>query len=70
MFATVGPMYLCNFGQARIGDQATGNAMATSYRAPEIILGMKWSYPVDMWSVGLSVSELSSFSALSLSLTP
>ena len=28
------------------------------YRAPEIVLGEKYSYPVDMWSLGCIVSEL------------
>ncbi|KAG2389307.1 hypothetical protein C9374_013867 [Naegleria lovaniensis] len=28
------------------------------YRAPEIILGMKYSYPIDMWSVACTVFEL------------
>ena len=28
------------------------------YRAPEIILGLKYSYPIDMWSLGCLLSEL------------
>ena len=28
------------------------------YRAPEVILGLTWSYPVDMWSIGCILVEL------------
>ncbi len=51
-----GPLALCDFGEARMGSEHSGAAMPTPYRAPEIILGMKWGHPVDMWSVGLVVS--------------
>ncbi|KAJ8131624.1 hypothetical protein O1611_g2006 [Lasiodiplodia mahajangana] len=50
-----GALFLCDFGNAHIGDEGSGIAMSISFRAPEIILGMKWSYPIDMWSVGVSV---------------
>ncbi|CAL9109882.1 unnamed protein product [Musa acuminata var. zebrina] len=30
------------------------------YRAPEVILGLGWSYPCDIWSVGCILVELSS----------
>jgi serine/threonine-protein kinase SRPK3 len=55
VFGNIGPLYLCDFGQACLGNEGSGNAMPISFRAPEIILNMKWSYPVDIWSVGLSV---------------
>ena len=29
--------------------------MPAVYRAPEVILGMEWSYPVDVWSVAVMV---------------
>jgi serine/threonine-protein kinase SRPK3 len=29
--------------------------MPVQYRAPEVILNMKWGNAVDMWSVGLLV---------------
>ncbi|RWA08519.1 hypothetical protein EKO27_g6589 [Xylaria grammica] len=58
LFGQVGALYLCDFGQARIGDEGSGNAMPILLRAPEIILGMKWSYPIDMWSVGLSAWDM------------
>ncbi|KAL2484494.1 Serine/threonine-protein kinase AFC2 [Abeliophyllum distichum] len=34
------------------------------YRAPEVILGLGWSYPCDLWSVGCILVELSSGEAL------
>lgn len=50
-----GPLYLCDFGEARVGSRHEGIAMPLQYRAPEIILGMPWGHSVDMWSVGLLV---------------
>ncbi|GAW21458.1 hypothetical protein ANO14919_109770 [Xylariales sp. No.14919] len=58
LFGQVGALYLCDFGQAQIGGKGSGNAMPILLRAPEIILGMKWSYPIDMWSVGLSAWDM------------
>ncbi|CAN4124092.1 unnamed protein product [Withania somnifera] len=34
------------------------------YRAPEVILGVGWSYPCDLWSVGCILVELCSGEAL------
>lgn len=51
-----GPLYLTDFGEARIGSVHRGPVMPTPYRAPEVILGMDWDNSVDMWSVGLTVS--------------
>lgn len=52
----VGPMLLCDFGEARIGPGPHGgDIMPLEYRAPEILLGTDWSYPVDIWSVCLTV---------------
>ncbi|XP_027773043.1 serine/threonine-protein kinase AFC2-like isoform X2 [Solanum verrucosum] len=34
------------------------------YRAPEVILGLGWSYPCDLWSVGCILVELCSGEAL------
>ena len=53
----VGPMQLTDFGEARIGPGPHGgDIMPVEYRAPEILHCMGWSYPVDIWSVGLTVS--------------
>lgn len=34
------------------------------YRAPEVILGLGWSFPCDIWSVGCILVELASGDAL------
>lgn len=49
-------MLLSNSGEARIdpGPHA-GDIMPLEYRAPEILLRARWSYPVEIWSVGLTV---------------
>ena len=50
-------MQLTDFGEARIGPGPHGgDIMPVEYRAPEILHCMGWSYPVDIWSVGLTVS--------------
>jgi serine/threonine protein kinase len=61
MMGGPGPLVICDFGQARIGNEHTGNAMPVQYRAPEVILNMKWGNAVDMWSVGLLVRNLPSY---------
>ena len=51
-----GPMLLSDFGEARIGSGPHGgDIMPLEYRAPETLLYVGWSYPVDIWSVGLTV---------------
>jgi serine/threonine-protein kinase SRPK3 len=53
---TFGPPILCDLGDARLGDEENrGDIMPDTYRAPEVILGMKWSYSVDIWNVGMVV---------------
>jgi len=52
----VGPLLLSDFGEARLGPGPhIGDIMPIMYRAPETILYVPWSYPVDIWSVGLTV---------------
>jgi serine/threonine-protein kinase PRP4 len=51
---------LCDFGS---GSDASENAItpylvSRFYRAPEIVLGMRYSFPIDIWSVGCSLYEL------------
>ncbi|KAH7364107.1 kinase-like protein [Rhexocercosporidium sp. MPI-PUGE-AT-0058] len=53
MLGGAGPLVICDFGQARIGNKHSGNAMPVLYRAPEVILGMEWDNSVDIWSLGL-----------------
>ncbi|KAK2806624.1 hypothetical protein FQN51_006590 [Onygenales sp. PD_10] len=54
-----GPMLLSDFGEARIGPGPHGGViMPLEYRAPETLLHVGWSYPVDIWSVGLTAWDL------------
>ncbi|KAI1361592.1 kinase-like protein [Xylaria arbuscula] len=57
----VGELYLDDFRMARInisGNQRPINIVSREYACPEMLLGMKWSYPVDMWCVGLMAWEM------------
>lgn len=48
---------LCDFGEARFGQGSyTDDVQPYSYRAPEVILKIPWSYEVDIWNVGVMVS--------------
>ncbi|KAI2602112.1 kinase-like protein [Hypoxylon sp. NC1633] len=58
LLESFGPLYVCDFGEARVGNEHEGIAMPIQYRAPEIILGMSWGHSVDMWSVGLLAWDL------------
>jgi dual-specificity kinase len=51
---------LIDFGSAVIeGKDHKGSIISTrQYRAPEVILGNKWSYPSDIWSYGCILVEL------------
>jgi hypothetical protein len=52
-------MLLSDFGEARSGPGPhAGDIMPIQYRAPEVIMCLKWSYAVDIWSVGLTVCVL------------
>ncbi|KAH8435043.1 uncharacterized protein LDX57_012672 [Aspergillus melleus] len=54
-----GPMLLSDFGEARIGPGPhAGDIMPLEYRAPETLLYVGWSYPVDIWSVGLTAWDM------------
>ncbi|KAH7333297.1 kinase-like domain-containing protein, partial [Rhexocercosporidium sp. MPI-PUGE-AT-0058] len=53
MLGGAGPLIICDFGQAHIGNKQRGNAMPVPYRAPEIILNMEWDSAIDVWSLGL-----------------
>jgi serine/threonine-protein kinase SRPK3 len=58
MLGGAGSLTICDLGQARIGSEHTGDAMPVPYRAPEVILNMKWGNSVDVWSVGLLVCNI------------
>ena len=51
---------LCDFGSAMFdGDnEITPYLVSRFYRAPEVILGLPYSHPMDLWSVGCCLYEL------------
>ncbi len=51
---------LCDFGSAMFdGDnELTPYLVSRFYRAPEVILGLPYSHPMDLWSVGCCLYEL------------
>lgn len=55
---TQGEPVLSDLGSARFGqEEYQGDIMPLVYRAPEVILDMKWSSKVDIWSMGVMVSS-------------
>lgn len=49
---------LSDFSEARFGGvEHTDLVMPDVYRAPEVILGMPWSYPIDIWAYAMVVSS-------------
>ncbi|KAG5368661.1 Dual specificity protein kinase KNS1 [Yarrowia sp. C11] len=58
-------IHLIDFGSAIFDDEYHSSVVSTRhYRAPEIILGVGWSYPCDMWSIGCILVELFTGDAL------
>ncbi|KAI9322390.1 kinase-like domain-containing protein [Dichotomocladium elegans] len=56
---------LIDFGSATFEDDYHSSVVSTRhYRAPEIILGLGWSYPCDLWSIGCILVELFTGDAL------
>ncbi|KAF8400776.1 hypothetical protein HHK36_014078 [Tetracentron sinense] len=56
---------LIDFGSTAFDNQNHRSIVSTRhYRAPEVILGLGWSYPCDLWSVGCILVELCSGEAL------
>lgn len=56
---------LIDFGSATFQDEYHSNVVSTRhYRAPEIILGMGWSFPCDIWSIGCILIEFFTGDAL------
>ncbi|GJN03243.1 hypothetical protein PR202_ga20665 [Eleusine coracana subsp. coracana] len=51
---------LCDFGSAMFAgmNEVTPYLVSRWYRAPEIILGLPYDHPLDMWSVGCCLYEL------------
>ncbi|KAI4300157.1 hypothetical protein L6164_033566 [Bauhinia variegata] len=56
---------LIDFGSTSFENQDHSYVVSTRhYRAPEVILGLGWNYPCDLWSVGCILVELCSGEAL------
>ncbi|XP_057434656.1 serine/threonine-protein kinase AFC3 isoform X4 [Lotus japonicus] len=56
---------LIDFGSTACDNQNHSSIVSTRhYRAPEIILGLGWSYPCDLWSIGCILIELCTGEAL------
>ncbi|XP_073129789.1 serine/threonine-protein kinase AFC3 isoform X1 [Henckelia pumila] len=50
---------LIDFGSTAYDNRIHSSIVSTRhYRAPEVILGLGWTYPCDMWSVGCILVEL------------
>ena len=48
-----------DFGSATFQDQYHSTIVSTRhYRAPEVILGLGWSFEADIWSIGCILVEL------------
>ena len=55
---------VCDFGETRFGDKDYVDIIQPYlYRAPEIVLQVRWGYKVDIWSVGVMVRSSSSSSS-------
>lgn len=53
---TFGRTVLSDFGSAVRGDKKRNHdAQPNVYRSPEVMLKTEWSYPVDIWNVGVMV---------------
>lgn len=53
-----GNVVLSDFGAAVRGDQKRNHdAQPNVYRSPEVMFKTDWSFPVDIWNVGVMVSS-------------
>ncbi|KAK9898829.1 kinase-like protein [Cystobasidium minutum MCA 4210] len=58
-------VHLIDFGSATFEEEYHASVVSTRhYRAPEIILGLGWSYPCDVWSIGCILVEFFTGEAL------
>jgi serine/threonine protein kinase len=54
----LGIVIMSDFGAAVRGDlKRHHDAQPDVYRSPEVMLEVPWSYPIDIWNVGVMVSE-------------
>ena len=57
-----GRAVLSDFGSAVRGDERrTDDAQPNVYRCPEVMLETEWSYPADIWNVGVMVRKAKNF---------
>jgi serine/threonine-protein kinase SRPK3 len=62
---TKGGSLLCDFSEARFEfPQNVDLVMPDVYRAPEVMLGLPWSYPIDLWGFAMTVSVIPEHFAL------
>ncbi|CAI7584193.1 unnamed protein product [Penicillium glandicola] len=55
----IGHPVLCDFGSAVPGDmEHLEDIQPNHYRAPEVILGVPWTYSVDIWNVGCMIWDI------------
>ena len=51
-----GAPLLCDLSEARFENSSNVDlVMPDLYRAPEVVLGMPWSYPIDLWAFAMTV---------------
>lgn len=55
-WSAFGELILSDLGEARIGLEQQGLIQPDLYRAPEVMLGMKWGPKVDIWNIAVMVS--------------
>ncbi|KAF7871896.1 hypothetical protein EAF04_004003 [Stromatinia cepivora] len=56
---TFGDVVLSDFGSVVRGDEdRIHDAQPNIYRSPEVMLKVKWSYPIDIWNVGVMIWDL------------
>ena len=50
---------MIDFGGATYDSDSKSTIISTrQYRAPEVMLGLNWSTPADLWSAGCIIGEL------------
>ncbi|KAI1459204.1 kinase domain protein [Annulohypoxylon moriforme] len=55
----IGNILLSDFSAAVLGDEKHNHdAQPIVYRSPEVMLGIEWSYPIDIWNVGAMIWDL------------
>lgn len=58
-FCCLGLCVVIDFGGATYDHESKSSIINTrQYRSPEVILGLGWSYPSDIWSAGCIIAEL------------